>query len=220
MFTAVLFSLLAVQGTVQPNEAEKLYRAFEAKVVAAKAVKVVAEGDLRKGDSVDATVKTDVLFAQGNKLKARVALSSKGKEVTFDIASDGKRLRLSAGFDKAAVRDVSNNLHDLMVMGVSSGGTTVLFTLLHEDIKVGEIPLSRFRMGPDEKVGGRDAKVIHYLAGAQEIGTTYTLWLDAKTLLPLKRRGVQEAAKAQGTEVYREFVLDPKVDASAFELPN
>jgi outer membrane lipoprotein-sorting protein len=46
-----------------------------------------------------------------------------------------------------------------------------------------------------------------------------TLWIDAKTLLPLKRTVVTKRDVVHLTETYRDFKLDPKVDAKAFELP-
>jgi hypothetical protein len=68
------------------------------------------------------------------------------------------------------------------------------------------------KAGAAEKVGGRDARVISYLWGGQRI----TLWLDNKTLLPLKR--VYTLEKMHITEIYTAFNLDPKIDARAFEL--
>jgi len=81
------------------------------------------------------------------------------------------------------------------------------------------ILLSDFRMGPDEMVEGREAKVLHYRRGSKKDGITVTLWLDTKTLLPVKRVAAFEGTKARIIDLYREFVLDPKVDASAFDLP-
>ena len=44
-----------------------------------------------------------------------------------------------------------------------------------------------------------------------------TLWIDARTLLPLKYVIGDDTGRL--TEIYHEFTLDPKVDARAFELP-
>jgi hypothetical protein len=84
-----------------------------------------------------------------------------------------------------------------------------------------------FKLGAAEKVGEREAKVVRYRFGKgggdrgdQEI----ILWVDAKTLLPLKRvfdlrrnRGVVSGIII--TERYNEFTLDPKIGAKAFGLP-
>jgi outer membrane lipoprotein-sorting protein len=82
-----------------------------------------------------------------------------------------------------------------------------------------QFPLTDFRMGADEKVDGRPAKVVHYRLGPKGTGTAYTLWLDSKTLLPMKRYSVLDENPSTVTEVYREFTLEPKVDVSAFDLP-
>jgi hypothetical protein len=50
-----------------------------------------------------------------------------------------------------------------------------------------------------------------------------TVWLDAKTKLPLKRKfeALEEKDKGQYfVETYSEFVLNPTLDAKKFELPS
>jgi len=84
------------------------------------------------------------------------------------------------------------------------------------------IQVSDFKSGPAEKVGGREAKVVHYRFGEGDMGpddAEVTLWIDAKTLLPLKRTVVTKRDVVHLTETYRDFKLDPKVDTKAFELP-
>jgi outer membrane lipoprotein-sorting protein len=80
-----------------------------------------------------------------------------------------------------------------------------------------------FKSGAAEKVGERDAKVVRYRCGQgdgcpgdEEI----TLWIDAKTLLPLKRSFVLKRDGVRIVENYTEFTLEPKVDAKDFDLPS
>src|SRR5262249_34852319 len=56
------------------------------------------------------------------------------------------------------------------------------------------------------------------LSGRQVDEVVFSVWIDTKTLLPLKRLIV---TKSLGTitEHYNEFTLDPKVPATAFKLP-
>jgi Tol biopolymer transport system component/outer membrane lipoprotein-sorting protein len=78
-----------------------------------------------------------------------------------------------------------------------------------------------FRAGAAEKVGGRDANVVHFKmpSGMRDKDAAFTVWIDAKTLLPLKRVIVLDpTSKATITETYKEFTLDPEIDAGAFEL--
>ena len=46
-----------------------------------------------------------------------------------------------------------------------------------------------------------------------------TLWIDAKTLLPLKRSFTLKIDMIPISETYDRFVLDPKIEARAFDLP-
>ena len=47
-----------------------------------------------------------------------------------------------------------------------------------------------------------------------------TVWIDSKTLLPLKRVVVANPRSTQVvTEMYKQFTLDPKINANDFELP-
>src|SRR5439155_25776486 len=82
-----------------------------------------------------------------------------------------------------------------------------------------------FQMAPAEKIGEREAKTVRYRYGKGGGGrddAKVTLWIDAKTLLPLKRSVVvqrSENERLTGTDIYHEFKLNPKIDAKAFELP-
>ena len=84
-----------------------------------------------------------------------------------------------------------------------------------------------FKEGAAEKVGGRDARVVHYRLGrwvdppkSGHDDEELTLWVDSETLLPLKRVWVPKRQGLRITEVYQEFKLDPKIDAKAFSLPS
>ena len=77
------------------------------------------------------------------------------------------------------------------------------------------------REAPREKVGSRDAKVITYNATIKTLDAgrhKVTLWIDAETLLPLKRVIVPEGVATRVTETCT-FDLNPKVEAGAFALP-
>jgi outer membrane lipoprotein-sorting protein len=220
MFSAVLVSLAVSLGSVQENEAEKLYRALEAKIAAAKVVKVAGETVTPAKGSIEATL----LFAQGNKAKGRIVLSTDKKPVLdCSLFSDGKRMKLSVKPGIDTTKDAPGHLHELLARGGCRMGVMVLLFPFNKDEAVRgpdalmQLPLSDFRLGQNEKVAGREARVIHFRVAGTE-GFAQTLWLDAKTLLPLKRSLIQEGVKEGMTEVYREFTLDPHVDASVFEL--
>jgi outer membrane lipoprotein-sorting protein len=80
--------------------------------------------------------------------------------------------------------------------------------------------LVSFEAGAAAKVAGRDAEVVAFaVAGLPGTDWNVTLWIDAKTGLPLKRVVVPIGGEPGTiTEVY-EFTLNPKVAAGAFVLP-
>ena len=79
-----------------------------------------------------------------------------------------------------------------------------------------------FTLGGAEKVGGQEAKVLRYRfgkGGGCRGDEEMTLWIDAKTLLPLRRSFVLKNGGVRIVEAYDAFTLDPKIDTRAFELP-
>jgi outer membrane lipoprotein-sorting protein len=223
MWSAVLCSLLAVQGDGKDTEAEKIFRALEAKLTTARSVTVVVEADI-DGSEFKPKMTAKYVFAPGNKARIdATTASTKMKEFHFALISNGARLKISAGTAVVAVIDTHAYLHDLLVAANTRMGTVLLMKAFSKEpeFKGNEVgshfPVSDLRMGPDEKIDGRATRVIHYRIGPKGDGMAFTLWLDARTLLPLKRVSTVDA-KAYGiTEVYREFTLDAKVDASTFD---
>src|SRR5262249_9633194 len=83
------------------------------------------------------------------------------------------------------------------------------------------LDLRGFRVVAAEKVGGRDAKVVRYkmnMSGIKDDDAVFNVWIDTKTLLPLKRLIV---TKSLGTitEHYNALTLDPKIGPREFKLP-
>ena len=78
--------------------------------------------------------------------------------------------------------------------------------------------LAYFKAGAAEKVGGRDAKVVTF--DAIMLGDTcqVTLWIDAETMLPLKRLIVYEGNQGKPGRITEtcNFKLIPKIEAGAF----
>src|SRR6266545_1291139 len=73
------------------------------------------------------------------------------------------------------------------------------------------LPITEFKLEPAEKVNGKDAKVVSYNASPEgKTPARVTLWVDAKTLLPLKRLIVLGKGGERFSETYNEFTLNPK----------
>lgn len=79
--------------------------------------------------------------------------------------------------------------------------------------------LKGFKAGESEKVDGQEATVVHYdVKVGDKHEARVTLWVSAKTQLPLKRRIVVEKDMIEITETYKEFKLNPKLDADVFNI--
>ena len=114
-------------------------------------------------------------------------------------------------------------------MGVFPGFPGLPYLLISEADNLGKIKVEEsklvawdFKMGAAEKIGARDTKIVHFKVGEKgdRDAAAVTVWIDSKTLLPLKRVMVPFPRSAAAvTELYTAFALDPKIDARAFELP-
>jgi outer membrane lipoprotein-sorting protein len=226
----LLAAALPPAAPAQDNEAEKLFRAMEKKALAAKSFEVAFEYSLGNRKT-----KGSLLLTRDGKVRVNIRgdFGEGGPNSTFEAVSDGKRVVTKQGPSaggKKVVGKAPKNFHAVFGTTLSRGG--VWFSLLvlpHLQAEGKEIALDRlriqvsdFKSGGAEKVGGRDAKVIRYRfgeGGMDSDDAEVTLWIDAKTLLPLKRAMVTKRDVVHLTETYRDFKLDPKVDAKAFELP-
>jgi outer membrane lipoprotein-sorting protein len=222
----VWVSLLTLAQT-DAKEAEQLFRAMEAKIANAKALKMVCKSSVEVGANayrVDVTL----YAAAGNRLRVQAvgALRAKKDEELLVIA-DGKNIGVSQS-PKAdlAVRDLdadqNQKLLDLLVRAATG---TVLDELLRPGTQPGaDLVLSNFKLGAKEKVDGkREARLVEYEVGLkQKSGVLKVkLWIDTQSLLPVRRvmTITSGTTEARYTEVFSEFALDPAVDAKLFELP-
>jgi hypothetical protein len=82
--------------------------------------------------------------------------------------------------------------------------------------------VSSFKLGNREKIGERETQRLEYQLSikGQDAPFSFTLWLDLKTGLPVKRTAGTEAPPGTFvTETYLKLKLDEKVDPKKFELP-
>jgi outer membrane lipoprotein-sorting protein len=231
----------------QDNEAEKPFRAMEKKIKDADAIQVSDDIPIRaiKGREKDSKIGNGVSKGKGALLltkdnQARVKISNEYMGMT--LISDGKRLKL--GGDRGDLGDVKalptpSHLHNLLNMlvrrvGVTAGSMIARFapgpqfkpiflTPGEKDFDAEKVEgwgVWDFKAGAAMQIGGRDAKAISYKVGPNggKDSVAVTLWFDAKTLLPLKSVVVIGIENMHITETYREFKLDPKIDAKAFTL--
>jgi outer membrane lipoprotein-sorting protein len=224
---AALMPAFAVQG----NDAEKLFREMEKKLVEAKSLRMASDLDV-KDKREGGTLKSTVVLAQGNKLRLTMKGKGGGKELDMEITSDGDKLHARVTPPGESKNEaVPKNLHALVSKLITRTGSVGAFFLVYgrggpgapKDLDPEMLFKVRdFKMGEAAKVNGRDAKVLHYQIDIEgKESAKITLWLDARTLLPLKRMIVPEekGKDTQITETYTEFTLNPKLYAKTFELP-
>lgn len=235
----LLVLALAAPALAQDNEAEKLFRAMEKKIKAAEAVEVAFTFQVEKS-----ATRGSLVLTKDNKARLKISGSFGGKrKATVELVSDGKQLKT-----KGAKFFVASNGMPAMELGgqsewetpktftaqlgalVSRGGVWYsIFVMpylqgdgLDPDGEGSKVNAYDFRLVGTEKVGEREAKVIRYRFGKGDgcgHDEEITLWLDAKTLQPLKRDFVLKVHRARVTETYHEFTFEPKIDAKAFALP-
>ena len=131
---------------------------------------------------------------------------------------------------KAGPKQIPPNLNAVVTAGVARCGFMVAWGIDLFDGRADlanfdsdkKFPIRDFKMGGKEKVGAVEAQIIEYAVNydGQDGKAQCKLWLDTKTLLPLKRHSTSlEGRQGYITEVYTEFVIDSKVDGKLFELP-
>jgi len=79
-----------------------------------------------------------------------------------------------------------------------------------------------FKLGAKEKVGDREAQIVHYQIEDKRDGdvTEASIWIDTQTQLPLKRvlAGKTTDGRFTMTETYV-FTVDSKLEDKLFEIP-
>lgn len=201
------------------TRARSFFANSKEKITAANALKV--SGSLKiEGVKSEATLEVSIVVAKENKAKISVDGKSTNNDVAFRLVSDGKKSRIYDGPEINVDRDSPKRLERFLKNGISVEGLMSgfgVFPLLlknlidpmQEDLFVA----SDFTLSADDKIDGRVCKVIKYKSGK----STMTIWMDEKTLLPLKYLSVTESG-SKTTALIREFVIDPKIEDSSFEL--
>jgi hypothetical protein len=223
--TALLLLSVPAVTLAQGNEAEKLFRKMEEKIMKAKTLKAVAAADYNSPDKGPGKLKIAGQLGEGDRCRIELNVDAAGKEFAVVFASDGTKaqMELPGGMVKPApaTKDIGKILRATHARVGPFGVAMMLFSP-----KAGEVTdidkmmgVSGFKAGADEKVNGRDAKVVEYNV---EFGNTkksgkVKVWIDAATMLPLKRH-ITPSEGGEVTETYSEFTTDAKIDPKTFEL--
>jgi outer membrane lipoprotein-sorting protein len=218
---------LALPAPGQDDEAEKLFRSMEKKVAGARAVLVRFEYRIAPGKVGEKRIKGRLALAPDNRLRVVVEGPEEGSSGT--VVSDGKTITITGWGQKCRKPQeqlTPEHLNALIIASLNRGGAmlgaahTATSPWLWREVKPADIGAMLFELGPKEKIGGRDARKIEYTYTRGPISAIpplrVQLWIDTKTLLPLRRVFPQPDGS---TETYTEFTLDPTLPGGEFDLP-
>lgn len=228
---AVALVLVAVPWAwTQENEAEKLYRSMVDKLSKARTVKVAVElqgTPFGQTKTANPKFKQTIWLADGNKVRWLFEQPIGDKMEKDGLAvCDGKKLAFRSSAAKLTL-DADDGLASKLRESLASHGcwnaiAALNFALDPEGKAYKPIIASNFKLVGKEKVGGKDHQVLRYVVrergGDPALGGTYTVWIDAATLLPSKML-LETAGNFRVEEAFVEWQLDGKVDARLFELP-
>jgi len=206
----------------QQNDAEKLFRAMEEKIMTAKSLRVAAMAVQKFGDEA-VNYKGHGLMMQGNKARFELEFEIYGTTIKKRRVSNGSQMIVDEPGAGPDARPTPVNMNKILSGALASCGIVMATELACSSGDLARfeldknVPVSNFKMGVKEKVGNAEAQVIEYIVKfGGERDAPVKLWIDTKTNLPLKR--VMEY-QGSWTETYSELVLDAKVDSKEFDLP-
>jgi outer membrane lipoprotein-sorting protein len=220
--------LLLIVPSAEPNEAEKLFRQMETKIIQAKRLQCAFQTTF-KGINTSGKVKGELTLAEGNKSRLEMSGEIDGNKGTSTIISNGVKLVIFEPGNPTPTTDVSKSHNDIYRVSLTRSGLTMAVYLARtlEDAKELKIDdafqVSDFKQLKKEKVGDQDAQVIEFALRLKGLdgARTVTFWVDSKTNLPLKSIVVAQigAEKVTFTETYSKLTIDGKIDPKKFELP-
>lgn len=211
-------ALLSAASGLQEQDAEKLHEQFKSKISGASSIKAVFKTrQLTPGGDVVGEYAGTLQIQEPNQLHLALDGKSQGKSSTVSFTCDGTKVRTSAGKVIDAPKYYARGHRWFFFNGGMAGNIHVGI------LRPIELKPCDFKAVRKEKVGETETQVLEYRfdTGKPELEVHTTLWLDAKTSLPVKRtlrlkRGEDEALF---DETYESIKLDEKIDPKTFELP-
>lgn len=225
--TVLLVALVVGQPAQQPKDAEGWFKAMQAKVSAAKSVKVVVEVSLEGAAKIDG--KMTATWTNDNQLNMDASSQAPGGQKDFDkVISDAKMAFTDTSKKAASRRDVEKTL---TARFASLLLRAAVFTAVDEATTPGSQPkdedltLDKWKMGDAERIGRTAAQTIEYDCTIKNVpmALKIKLWINTDTMLPMKRTLVINpgggAMEFRYTEIFSEFTINEKPDPKLFQLP-
>ncbi len=222
-----LVLLLLPAPTAQ--EAERVFRQMQRTLDEARTFRCAFEG--RVTDNEDGGVrmesKCSLTIAKGNRYRIEVRSGLGDDTKLLVIVSDGsKEIWFAEGrqlLSEDAKPDFGRQVHTaflLMGLEVCRARETDRADQAPGGAEGLSLRLSDFELKGDERVGGRDARVVAYRIAVTEGDTLHgTVWIDARTHLPLKWRLRRTAIDWTITHTVTEQAIDGEIGPTIFVPP-
>lgn len=200
--------ILALQ-TVE--DGERLYRDLEARIRAAKSVTIVSTLETRHGERVVGTGTGRISGSLELNVGGLSFDRNFGKAACDDCKLQGSGARTRVELAAANTRTTRENMIANFLSGMDPLVTGAAVHIGRRNVAGDSVPgtLSGFRVGSDETVDGRAARVIDYTLAEPDATRRYSvrLWIDSKTGLPLQRTAAVEGTTLVMREVFTTFTL-------------
>src|SRR5207244_2753013 len=123
---------LTLPANEAEKEAEKLFRAMEAKINAAKAVQAAFDIEMKAKAGGEGKFKGSLLFTNDHKARLKMSGGMMGKEVvTIEMISDGKQVKLAESPEtiaKVEAERAPKNLSHMLTTMVAGPGPYITFS--------------------------------------------------------------------------------------------
>jgi outer membrane lipoprotein-sorting protein len=231
MLTVAIF--LSVMPSVPPstNEAERLLADMDAKITAAKTIRIQFTIDDSNVDTKQRLADGTLVVSTGNRFRYDLTGTMSAR-----VVSDGMHLvSIFAKPEEKKSQLAPVWFNEVLKAWLGRGGTFISCgkVLEYASASVGEQPsdkggpkTSKARMLPEEVVNGIKARVVEYdLAFPKMLGdidaAKVRVWIDPKTKLPIRRTMTFKFGSEDKTyaAIHTKFEIDPKLEDKLFELP-
>lgn len=198
--------------------AQELLAAVEAKLVAAKTVRVRSRSTIGPPDKRSKLV-TVLLLGPDDRVSLLMQGTAQTVPVTLQVVSDGeKRVTFQAsGRSQRNVDPAAPSLGALARRALAKLSSTVL--LRRDALADPTIPVGNVVLGPRVEEDGRTLQVVEYDSTAPDLRMHVRLWIDTATQLPA-RCVIGDASHPEAqVEVYEAIELDVELPEGAFAFP-
>ena len=222
--------ILSLFSVPEGNEAKDLFDQMVKKVDNAKTLQIEFETVNQRGAKKREASGT-LALADGNRMRMELVMASPQGDQKVLILSDGKESFQMQGTQRRKI-ETAEGRNELVHQMFSRLGVMVGFMFSEPSEKGGKmkkideyVTLTDFEKGASEKVDGRQAHLITFLAriSIKDDEAAVKIWIDSETGLPVKRSITPyrdgKPSEDEMHETYVKITLDAEIPADRFSIP-